>query len=139
MWSASIKSVVADEVPGIVDVIITYKNSDGSVSQDVIERISDPNSIPVIVNNGLGARNHVDAIASGLENLLSNPPLGPVLPPTPPVVDTDLANFQKTIPTIQLISQLKQLGWITGDEDFVVATQTQIMALVPTNLPKLLS
>lgn len=73
MWTSNIISVEADDVSGIAKITFRYVHFDGRV-KDIVERISEPDSVKKIASDGLRELNRIDAIA----DLISNPPLGEI-------------------------------------------------------------
>ncbi len=81
MWTGNKKSIIADPVPGIFVMTVTY--TDGQNTQEITDRYSDPNeqTIKKIISDKINELNRIDAVNA----LIANPTLGPVdlTPPQP--------------------------------------------------------
>jgi hypothetical protein len=128
MWKANIKQVFASDTPSVASVQIDYVNDDGR-KETRYERISDPNSIKSIAQNGINELNRIDAITA----FLANPPLG-ALDLTSPILTQEEINQNTLTDQRQILIQAKQdldLGLIdqaTYDNQLssVVAVKTSL-------------
>lgn len=134
MWTANIKSIVADAIPGMFVMTTTY--TDGVTPVDIVDRLSDPTSITKTVTDRLIEFTRIDAV----KTLIATPPTGVFTPPapTPPTTaQTNMSNFMQWNQIIIGLGEAKNLGFITGNEAPVVAAKSKYLAAAAAVLPVL--
>lgn len=113
MWNAKITKIEKDDKAEVAQITFEYVHTDGR-KKEVIERVSDPNSIKSIAQNAVKELERIDAINA----LVANPTLGEISFASPQPTAEDLvkqAEAQK-IEELRSLKEQVSLGLVTETE-----------------------